>query len=142
MAEGDGYFYNQFKIDVFSGEHNLGQDKLYMMLVTGHTPDYDYDTIYDQVSGEECSGGTYGKYGLPLSGESLTLDYDNDRAVFDAWDVNWDELDLSGSEPSHCILYNFDHAQKKLIACWEVATETNGGDYILQFPAAGVMTFT
>lgn len=142
MAEGDGAFYNQFKVDTFSGEHNLGQDQLYMMLVSGYSPDIDTHSIYDHVSGEECSGTGYGTGGLSLSGEALTLDLANDRAKFDSQDVNWDELELSGNEPSHCILYNYGHPQKKLISYWEIATQTNGGDFVLQFSANGLMTFT
>ena len=142
MAEGDGYLYNQFKVDTWSGEHNLGQDQLYMMLVTGYTPDIDNHTIYDHVSGEECSGTGYFTGGLSLSGEALTLDLDNDRAKFDADDVRWDLLDLTGNEPSHCILYNYDHPQKKLCSYWVIQTATNAGDFVLQFSANGVLTLT
>lgn len=142
MAEGDGYFYNEFFKEVLSGTLNLanGGHTLKMMLVTGYTPDIDTHTGYASVSGSEISGTGYSTGGETLASQAVTKDNDNDLAKFDAADITWTGLDAG--TPSDSILYDDTHASKCLIAGWEIATASNGSDYTLEFDADGIFTLS
>lgn len=59
--------------------------------------------------------------------------------------ITWTSLLLTtpaNATPSHAVLYDDSHASDSLIGYWEVTTVTNGGDYGLTLPAAGLLTLT
>lgn len=142
MAEGDGAIYNNFKEQVLLGNINLGNggDTLKLILVAGHSPDIDSHASYADVSGDEESGTGYSAGGEALTSQAVTQDNDNDRAKFDAANVTWTGLDVG--TPSHCILYDDTPSSNPLIAYWELATASNGGDYTIQWHTDGVLLLT
>jgi len=140
MAEGDGAVYNCFKDLVMEGRYSLLTDTVKVILVTGHTPSIDDHTSYGQVSGNEESGTGYTAGGEALASKTCTQDNTNDRGAFDAANVTWTGLNVG--TPSHAIMYDDTDSGKVLIAYWEVTTTTNGGDYTLQWNAAGIMLLT
>lgn len=140
MAEGDGHIYNEFCEELFKGSYNLanGGDTIKLILVTGHSLDIDNDTTYASVSADECSGTGYSAGGETLTNQAVTKDNTNDRADFDADDVTWSSLDVSGGgDPDYTILYD-NTSSDLLMAAWEITTGTNGGDYTIQWHADGI----
>jgi hypothetical protein len=142
MAEGDGSVYNNFKEQILLGELDLGNgaDTIKVMLVTGHSLDIDTDASYSDVSGDEESGTGYTAGGETLTNQAVAQDNSNNRASFDADNVTWTGLDVG--TPNYAIMYDDTHASKYLIAAWEIATASNGGDYTLQWNANGILLLT
>ena len=142
MAEGDGTVYNNFKEQLFLGELDLGSgaDTLRVVLVTAHTLDIDTDASYSDVSGDEVSGTGYTAAGEALTSQVVAQDNTNNRASLDAADVTWTGLDAG--TPNYAILYDDTHVSNYLIAAWEIATASNGGDYTLQWNANGILLLT
>ena len=143
MAEGDGALYNTFKGEVLSGELPIVADSIRIALMTGYTPDIDVHQGWDQISGEECVDASYPIGGVTISGESITVDIDNDRAYYDGSDVVFEALGpLGAGDPDYAVLYDFDHPFKCLMGYWEIASATNGGNYTLQFSSNGIVVLT
>ena len=140
MAEGDGVFYNEFYYELLCGNLNLanGGHALKVMLVSGYTPDIDNDAEYADISGDELSGTGYTAGGETLSNQAVTKDNTNDLAKFDADDLTWSGLDVG--TPSHAIFR--DSTYDCLMACWEIATASNGSDYTLEWDEDGILTLS
>ena len=141
MAEGDGLLYNEFKFQLLNGAYNLAnaQDTLQMVLVTGHTPDIDTDTQYSDVVADEVSGAGYDAGGKALTGQATSKDTGNDLGKFAADNVTWTGLDAG--TPNYAVLQDVT-ASNLLIANWEIATASNGGNYTLTFSGSGIITIT
>ena len=142
MAEGDGAIYNDFKEQLLLGTHDLANDTIKVILVAGHTPDIDTHDTYSDVSANEESGTGYTAGGATLGSPAVSQDNTNDRAKFDGADVTWAGLDVG--TPSHAIMYNDTPTSPAdpLIAYWELATASNGGNYTLQWHADGILLLT
>lgn len=142
MAEGDGTIYNNFKEQILLGELDLGNgaDTIKVMLVTGYSLVIDGDLGYSDVSGVEESGTGYSAGGETLGSQAVSQDDANDRADFDGADVTWTGLDVG--TPNYAIMYDDTHASKYLIAAFEIATASNGGDYTLQWHTDGILLLT
>lgn len=141
MAEGDGSIYNNFKEQILIGTFDLSNaaDVIKVILVTGHSLDIDLDAAYADVSGDEESGTGYTAGGEILANQAVTQDNANDRADFDGDDVTWTGLDVG--TPNYAIMYSVT-ASNLLIAAWEIATASNGGDYTLEWHADGILLLT
>ena len=63
-------------------------DTVVVLLLTG-APDIDADTFISDLSGEVSGGGYTRK---TLASKTITTDSTNDRAIFDAADVQWTSL--------------------------------------------------
>lgn len=140
MAQGDGALYNEFKKELMLGNIDLESDTIKMLLVTGYTPNIDSHTGLADVTAAQLSGTGYTAGGATLGSKAVTKDTANDRAAWDAADVTWNSL--NAGTPSHAICYSDTHASDCLIGYWEVTTASNGGNYTLQFGAAGIVTLT
>jgi len=151
MAEGDGAIYNNFKEQVMEGVFNLAAagDVLKLTLHTGYTPDIDAHGLWADTGVSTTEYGTGNGYtagGKTLANQDVTQDNTNDRGVLDADDITWTALGaLSPATPSHCILKDDTPAAPldPLMAYWVLgATATNGGDYTIQWNAAGIILLT
>lgn len=142
MAEGDGTIYNNFKEQILLGELDLGNlaDTIKVMLVTSYSLVIDGDLGYSDVSGVEESGTGYSAGGETLGSQAVTQDDANDRGKFDGANVTWTGLDVG--TPNYAIMYDDTHASKWLIAAWEIATASNGGDYTLEWHTDGILLLT
>lgn len=144
MAEGDGSIYNKFKELVMEGTFNLanGGDTVQVALVSGYTLNIDTHSTWGDVSANEVSGTGYTAGGKTLTGQDVTVDTANDRGVFDGADVTWTGLDVG--TPNYAIMYDDTPTTPAdpLIAAWELATASNGGDYTLSWDANGIILLT
>lgn len=145
MAEGDGFLYNSFKMQVVKGEHNFtpttGNTFKLALFTSTLTPDRDTHSSYNQLT-NECSGAGYTAGGKVITGLSIIVDSNLDTALIDADNVTWNNLGQLTPQPKWAIIYNDSHITKGLVACWEVATLTNGGNWELQFSSSPAAMFT
>lgn len=144
MAEGDGAIYNNAKEQLFLGALDLSSDTLKIALMAPtYTPDIDTDVFWVDISANEESGAGYTAGGATLASKAVAQDNSNDRASFDAANVTWPGLDVG--TPGWVVLYKDtgNPATSPLVAYWQLGTTpSSGGDYTLQFNAAGVMLLT
>lgn len=81
--------YNRGKLAILKGEIDLLNDDIKVALVTdSYSPDKDADEFFDDVT-NEVSGTGYTAGGKSLASKAVTQDDVNDRAEFDADDLQW-----------------------------------------------------
>jgi len=124
------------------GKFDLANDTINCILVTGHTLDEDGHSKYTSVSGDELTDTSYSAQaltGLSVS-SSGTGTGTAVMGKWDAGDVTFSSL-TTGSEPNYAILYDdtVTSPADALIAAFEVTTNTNGGNYTIQWSASGVI---
>lgn len=85
----------------------------------------------------EISVANYTAGGVALTGQAVTQDDTNDRAAWDANDPSW--TSLGASTIVAAVLYDDTTATKWQLIIWEIGTNSNGGNYTLQFAAAGML---
>lgn len=151
MAEGDGAIYNNFKEVIMNGAFNLanGGDDIKDFMWHTTAPDIDDAApAYATYSANEVADGAvnYTAGGETLAGQSTTQDNANDRGVFDATDVTWNNLLLTtpaDATPDYCGLYDDTHGSDLMLCYWELGTTvTNGGNYTHQFGVNGIILLT
>ncbi|MDE2100501.1 MAG: hypothetical protein KGL39_24870 [Patescibacteria group bacterium] len=83
-------FYDNAKKDLWNGTINLASDPLHIALIgSGYVPNQDTDQFWSTVQPYEVSGAGYAAGGQPMSGQTVTIDTTNHRAVFKADNVVW-----------------------------------------------------
>jgi hypothetical protein len=130
--------YNRGKALLMNGGLDLDtQDIRVLLTSSAYTPNADHNFVSEITN--ELSGTNYAR--VALTGEVVTEDDANDRAVFDAADVTWTAI--NAGTPARAVIYRFvtTDADSPLICCLDItpATATNGGDYTLQFSANGIL---
>lgn len=135
MAQGDVTLYNDFWDQLHRAAHNFASHTVKAMLVSGHTPDKDGDTVLADVSADQVTGTGYTAGGVTVA-VTLTQDNANDRLVLDIANPAWTGLDVG--TPSHVIFYNDTHASDALIGYMESGKASNGGDYTVEVNASGL----
>lgn len=141
MAEGDAHVVNNFKeqlllktidadTDVF--KNALYSDAYAAGQIDGAAPAY--STTNEIVATGYTAGGQ--SIGTPV----VSQDDTNDWAKWDddGTDVVWTGLATATIQRS--ILYDDTTATKWHVVIWEIATNSNGGDYSLVFGSNGMMT--
>ena len=139
MAEGDITLYNNVKEQFLLGTIDLSSDTMYVSLHgAGYTPDVEADVSWGDVSGTEIP--VYSSYvagGLGISGSAVSQNLTTGK--WDALDVTWASLNLSGTAPDYGIIRD-NTASDILFGYIELGvTVTNGGDYTLQWHANGIL---
>ena len=96
---------NAFKVALFggtvtngsyTGPPDLVSDTLkVMLLTTSHTNNVDTQEFIDDVSTNEVSSGGYTAGGATLASKAVNRDDTNDRALFDAADVEWNSVSFT-----------------------------------------------
>lgn len=76
----------------------------------------------------------------PLGGNLVVQDDVNDRASFDLNNASWTSLGAHAIVQAR--LYDNTTVSKWIIAFWEIATNSNGGNYTLDFNVLGVLLIT
>ena len=151
MAEGDGFAYNGFKKNLLDKVFNLAAagDTIRQTLHTGYTPDIDAHDQWGDAgvsSTEYGTGAGYTAGGKVLANQATAQDNTNDRASFDADDNVWTSLGaLTPATPSDTLMYDDTPTSPAdpLLFYWELGvTATNGGNFTLQYAAAGIALFT
>ncbi len=140
MAEGDASVHNNLKEQLMKKTIDFVNDTMKIALYdTNYTWSIDgADTAYSNTN--EISASGYTAAGATLADKAVTQDDTNNWGKFDATDVTWSSL--AAAAPKHAVLYDDTTATKWVLIHWELATDSNGGNYTLQFGANGIMTIS
>lgn len=141
MAEGDAHVVNNFKEQLLLKTIDCNSDVFLMALysdayaagqIDGADPAY--STTNEIVASGYSAGGQ--SIGTPV----VSQDDTNDWAKWDddGTDVLW--TSLATATIQRAILYDNTTATKWHCIIWEIATNSNGGNYTLQFGANGMLT--
>lgn len=142
MAEGDAHVVNNFKeqllLKIIDCDTDVFKVALYSDVyasgqIDGAAPAY-------SATNEITPGGSYSAGGQSIGTPVVTQDNTNDWAKWDddGTDVMWASLPTATIQ--RAILYDDTTATKYQCIIWEIATNSNGGNYTLSFNANGMMT--
>lgn len=130
-----GQLFNDALTSIGKGEIDYLNDDIVVLLTTD-APDIDADTFISDLSGEISSGGYTRK---TLSSKTITTDDTNDRAIFDAADVQWTSLTNSfryivvaqstGNDATSRVITTLDTGSTQTI---------DNGTYDVTWPSSGV----
>lgn len=141
MAEGDAIVLNNAKEQLFLKTIDFVNDvfkvALYSVAVAspdGAAPAY---TVTNEISG---SGYTAG--GAAVATPVVSQDDANDWGKWDDSGANITWSSLAANTILEATLYDNTTGTKWIIIFWEIATNSNGGDYTIQFGANGIMTIS
>jgi hypothetical protein len=140
VAEGDATVYNHMKEQLLLGNIDLVNDVINMILVgPGYAFSPDGNQSYNDatITGNEITAVGYTAKGKALAGKTVTQDDGNDRAMYDASDVTW--TSLATTSITNAILIDDTvtaPVADPLLIRFEIATNSNGGNYQLAFNAA------
>lgn len=138
MAEGDGHVVNNFKEQLMKKAIDLVNDTIKVALYSdayaasqldGADPAY---SVTNEISASGYSAG-----GATLASKAVTQDDTNDRAAWDAADVTWNSLATATIQ--RAVVYDDTTATKWQLIIFELATNSNGGNYTLSFNANGIL---
>lgn len=143
MAEGDGTAYNHFKEQLLLGEIDLVDDTLKICLIgNGYAFNPDGNNGYANISANEIVASNYSAGGETLTGKTVTQNDTADNAMFDAANVTWTSLGApTAGTLAHAIIYDETvtaPVADPLLIRFEIDTQPNGGNYTLDFNAAGI----
>lgn len=138
MAAGDGHVVNNFKEQLLLGTIDCVNDTFKLALYSDAYAASQLDGAAPAYSTtNEISATGYTAAGATLASKAVTQDDTNDRAAWDAADVTW--TSLAAATIQRAILYDDTTATKHQAIIWEIGTNSNGGNYTIQFNAAGMM---
>lgn len=143
MAEGDAHVVNNFKEQLLLKQIDCDTDTFRLALysdayaagqIDGAAPAYSA-TNEIVASGYTATGATIG---VPV----VTQDDTNEWGKWDddGTDVLW--TSLATATIQRAILYDDTTVTKWLCIIWEIATNSNGGNYTLAFNGNGMLTLT
>lgn len=140
MAEGDAHVFNNFKEQLLLKQIDCDTDTFKVALYSDAfaAGDIDGNPVYSGTN-EIAPGGSYSAGGQSIGTPVVSQDDTNDWAKWDddGTDVTWAALPTATIQQA--ILYDDTTASKWLLIAWEIATNSNGGDYTLQFGTNGIM---
>lgn len=146
-AEGDASVYNKFKDGLLNGWYDLANDTLKVILVnTDYSFSADGTAGYANVDSFEITGSGYNAAGCTLAGQSVSQNDTDDTASMDATDLTW--ANLGTDAITGAILYDdtvtdtSDDVADPLLIYWEIATNSNGGNYTLQWNGSGLLVLS
>ena len=147
MAEGDGLIFTNFKEELMEGVFDLLNDTIKVALIHGAAPNRDTDIDWeDDLDDQEVSDGgvNYTTGGEALTTPTCVQDDVNHLGKFSGDDVEWTSLLLTtpaDATPDYAVMYDVT-TLGTLIAYWELATVTNGGNFKLAWSVDGIITLT
>ena len=137
MAQGDASVHNNFKEQLMLKTIDCVNDTFNVAMYTAsYTWSVDGTNMAYSATNEISASG-YSAGGATLASKTVTQDDTNDRAAWDAADVTW--TSLAAASPRHAVLYDDTTATKWVLIHWELATDSNGGNYTLQFNTNGIL---
>lgn len=139
MAEGDATVMNNLKEQLLLKTIDFVNDtfKVALYSVALASPD-GADVAYSATN--EIGPANYSAGGATVGNKSVTQDDTNNLAKFDGDDVQWSSL--GSATIAEARLYDDTTTTKWVLILWELATNSNGGDYTLQFHTDGILTLT
>lgn len=144
MAEGDAVIYNHFKEQLLVGAINCSGDTFKMILLDSlYTFSADGNLGLADINSREITGSGYTAGGATLAGQTVLQRDSVDNVRFDGNDVAW--TNLGTDVIRHAVLYDdtpTTPVADPLCIHWEIATNSNGGNYTLQFGASGILVLS
>lgn len=139
MAEGDAIVLNSFKKQLLLKTIDCDTDtfKVALYSVALNTPDGN-DVAYSATN--EINPANYTAGGQSIGTPAVTQDDTNNWAKWDddGTDVSW--TSLGAATIAEARLYDDTTATKYVCILWAISTNSNGGNYTLQFNTNGMMT--
>lgn len=143
MAEGDAHVVNNFKEQLLLKQIDCDTDTFKVALYSDAYAAGQIDgaaPAYSSTNEIVASGYTAG--GAAVSTPVVTQDDTNDWAKWDDDGSNITWSSLATATIQRAILYDDTTATKWHLIIWEIATNSNGGDYTLTFGANGIATIS
>jgi hypothetical protein len=142
MAEGDAHVYNNFKEQLLLKQIDCDSDTFRMALYTGTYAAGEIDGAAAYSTVGEITSANYVAGGASIGTPVVAQDDANNRASWDddGTDVAW--ASLGASQIRMAKLYDDTTTPKHLCIVWEIATDSNGGNYTLAFHSDGIMLLT
>lgn len=127
--------YNRFKANLMNKEIDLEGDTIKVMLTTSsYTPAATHNVKTDVTN--EVSGTGYTAGGATLSGKAVTQAA---TTKWDATDVTWSSSTITAR---YAVIWDDTIATDDLLICLDFGSDktSSGGDFTIQFDAAGIVT--
>ena len=141
MAEGDAHVVNNFKEQLLLKTIDCDSDTFKVALYSDAYASSQIDGAAPAYSTtNEIVAANYTAGGVSVGTCVVSQDDTNDWAKWDddGTDAAW--TSLGAATIQRAILYDDTTATKWHCIIWEIATNSNGGNYTLQFGANGMMT--
>lgn len=140
MAEGDITVSNQAKAWMLGGIVDLDTDTIKVALTNGYSFDADNNHGYSNFSANEITATGYSAGGESLTGLTITTNDTGDYAMWDAGNVTWTSLATTSIDMA-CIYDDTltTPVAKGLLASMEIGTNSNGGNYTINWNAGGIL---
>ena len=141
MAEGDATVLNNFKEQLLLKQIDCDTDTfkiaLYSVAQVNGSPD---GAAPAYSASNEISGSGYTAGGDSLGTCVVTQDDTNNWGKWDddGTDNTWSSL--AANTIVEAYVYDDTTTPKHICVAWEIATNSNGGDYTIQFGANGILT--
>ena len=137
MAEGDAIVTNVFKKALLDGDVDCDNDTFKVALYSVAVASPDGTPVYTVTN--EISGSGYTAGGAQVSGPTTNQDDTNDRADWDDDGSNLTWTNLASNTILEARLWDDTHASDIVCIMWEIATNSNGANYSLNFHADGIL---
>lgn len=141
MAEGDAIVLNNFKEQLLLKTIDCDTDSFKVALYSVALASPDGADIAYSASNEIVASG-YTATGAAVATPVVTQDDANDWGKWDDDGSNITWSSLATATIVEARLYDDTTATKWVLILWEIATNSNGGDYTIQFGANGIMTIS
>jgi hypothetical protein len=147
MAEGDATVYNHFKEILLISPVDLANDTLKVLLIDStYSIDPDGNPGLVHVDSQEINPTGYNAGGCTLGGNAVTQRDTGDDVKFDGDDLTWANLGTDNIESA--IIYDDTLTATNAVVAdplmihWEIATNSNGGNYTLQWGTSGILVLS
>lgn len=140
MAEGDAIVTNNFKEQLLLGVIDCVADTFKVALYSVALASPDGNPAYTTTNEIVASGYTAG--GQSIGTPVVAQDDTNNRASWDDDGTNVLWSSLATATILEARLYDDTTVTKHVCILWEIATNSNGGDYGLNFGANGMLLLT
>ena len=140
MAAGDGHVVNNFKEQLLLGVINCATNTFKLALYSDAYAAGQIDGATNSYAAtNEIAPANYGAGGASIGTAVVAQDDANDRASWDddGTDVLW--TSLGSATIQRAILYDDTTSPKHNCIIWEIGTNSNGGNYTIQFGVNGMM---
>src|SRR3990167_7616036 len=131
MAEGDAIVTNNMKEQLLLKQLDCDTDIFKVALYSVALASPDGDPVYT-VTNEIAPSG-YSAGGRMLTGTAVTQNDGSNNAKWDGDDITW--TSLATATILEARLYDDTTTPKHVCILWEIATNSNGGNYTLSFNA-------
>ena len=144
MAEGDALVYNNFKESLLIDPVDLVNDTLKVLLLDSlYSVSVDGTPGLEHVDSREIGPTGYNAGGCTLAGNAVTQRDTVDNVQFDGTDLTWANLGTDTIQSA--VIYDDtltatnSAVADPLMIHWEIATNSNGGNFTLQWGSSGIL---